>query len=378
MRITFVIQDLFQQGAEYVTALMARGFAAKGYEVDILVSKIHTELIAKGEKPFEIPKAVRIIEMPAKKARNNISFLIKYLRKTDSAAVVAMQPTYLQALALAGAFKKKGCILGSVEHGGLGPQQRSIDDVQAPSKFSANWLLSKLASKVIDCFMAVSDGTGRVCEKALLLPTGTVKTVYNPVIDDVYRKKVSAEATEPWITNKATPIVCAAGAFCALKDHYTLFKAIKQVNQTMPVKLVLFGKGSLEEDYRKWISKNGMADVIKLAGHTSQLPAEIKQADVFVCSSWVESFSVVLIEALATGVPVVSTSCCYGPPEILKQGKYGRLVPVADPEAMAEAIIKTLKEGKLPIPEEAWRRFELERIVDNYEKALGLAAHGKN
>ena len=58
MKVSFLIQDLFQQGAQYVTALMARGFHEKGYEVDILVSQVHENLLKAGNTPFEVPSAV--------------------------------------------------------------------------------------------------------------------------------------------------------------------------------------------------------------------------------------------------------------------------------------------------------------------------------
>jgi glycosyltransferase involved in cell wall biosynthesis len=67
-------------------------------------------------------------------------------------------------------------------------------------------------------------------------------------------------------------------------------------------------------------------------------------AAVFVLSSRSEGFGNVLVEALACGTPVVSTACRYGPNEILDNGKFGRLVPVGDSRAMAEAISETLNE----------------------------------
>ena len=370
MKITFVIQDLFQQGAEYVTALMIRGFVAKGYEVDLLVSQIHEELLDKGDKPFDVPASVRILIMPAKKARQNVFYLRKYIKYTDATVIIAMGPTYLLALTLAALGIKKRVRLAYVEHGGLGPEQRDINDVVTPPFFSKEWIIAKLVVKSIDCFMAVSNGAARVLEKKLLLKSNTVITVYNPVIDD--RKKINCDTTEPWLKSKSMKTVCAAGAFCKLKDHMTLFKAIKVANETIPVRLVLFGKGYLEDKYRDWINGNNMSERIKLAGHTHNLPAEIKSSDVFICSSVVESFSIVLIEALAAGVPVISTSCRYGPPEILNNGQYGLLVPVGDEREMAKAILKTISADKKNVPEEAWKRFELGRIVFNYEKALNI------
>ena len=372
MKITFVIQDLFQQGAEYVTALMIRGFVAKGYEVDLLVSQKHAELLDKGDKPFDVPVSVRTLIMPAKKARQNVFYLRKYIKYTDAVVMIAMGPTYLLALTLAVLGLKKRVRLAYVEHGGLGPEQRDINDVVIPSFFSRDWIMAKLVAKSIDCFMAVSNGSARVLEKKLLLKSNTVITVYNPVIGDSYRTKIVCDTMEPWLKYKSMKTVCAAGAFCELKDHITLFKAIKIVNETMPVRLVLFGKGYLENKYRDWINENKMSERIKLAGHTYNLPAEIKSSDVFICSSVVESFSIVLIEALATGVPVVSTFCQYGPPEILNNGQYGLLVPVGDEREMAKAILKAVSDNKKNVPEEAWKRFELSKIVFNYEQALNI------
>jgi len=92
-----------------------------------------------------------------------------------------------------------------------------------------------------------------------------------------------------------------------------------------------------------------------------------QNADVFVLSSWYEGFGNVLIEAMATGCPVVSTDCPSGPHEILEGGTYGPLVPVQDPVRMAEAIDTTLADQ----PERMFLtaradEFSIPRITEQY------------
>lgn len=168
------------------------------------------------------------------------------------------------------------------------------------------------------------------------------------------------------------PTMVAAGAFCKVKGHYMIFEAIRLANAKTPVRLVLFGKGALQQDYEKWIAENHMQDRIRLAGHSSSLPSEIKCADAFLVSSEMESFSVVLVEAMATDIPVISTNCPYGPPELLKNGQYGVLVPVNDSKAMAEAIVNQVENPRKPAPREAWEPFTVQKVVFSYEKAIGL------
>jgi glycosyltransferase involved in cell wall biosynthesis len=96
-------------------------------------------------------------------------------------------------------------------------------------------------------------------------------------------------------------------------------------------------------------------------------------ADCFAFSSRWEGLGFVLIEALAVGTPVVSTDCPSGPREILQDGRYGRLVPVDDAAAFADALAVTLDH---PLPpetlREAARPYGIEVATDAYLDAMGL------
>jgi glycosyltransferase involved in cell wall biosynthesis len=90
-------------------------------------------------------------------------------------------------------------------------------------------------------------------------------------------------------------------------------------------------------------------------------------ADLFVLCSDYEGFGNVIVEALEYGVPVVSTDCPVGPGEILAGGRFGRLVPPGDAEALARAMICALEEG---VDQDALREraldFRLETIAQQY------------
>lgn len=377
MKIAFIIQDLFQQGAQYVTALMIRGFAAKGYDVDLIVSKVHSDLLEENKiKPFEIPNATNLIVLPDRRARNNVKAIRKYLKHNTPDAIVAMSNNYQVALALAAITLSRGvkkkCVLAYVVHSGLIGLSRNGQKVKPPKWTSKYYWISKILDAPYDVIMGVSEGTSRAMEFVSRLKPNSVRTVYNPVIDNIYWEKLKQPSENSWLTDKKMPTIVAAGAHSSIKNHICLFEAIKEANKKTPVRLVLFGCGQLTGTYRKWIEENNLADRIQLAGHTDNLPAELKNADAFVVSSNMESFSIVLIESLAANVPVISTNCPYGPPELLQNGKYGTLVEVNNPQALADAIIEQITHPRKPAPKESWERFTVENVVNAYEKALGL------
>lgn len=99
-------------------------------------------------------------------------------------------------------------------------------------------------------------------------------------------------------------------------------------------------------------------------------------ASVFALSSKFEGFGNVVAEAMATGTPIVSTDCPSGPAEILDGGTYGKLAPIADPPALAKAILETLDD---PLPAAVLKRrsleFSTDRVIDQYMEVLERMAH---
>lgn len=366
MKITFLIQDLFQQGAEYVTALLMRGFVDEGFDVDLVVSRVHSDLLLDSDiAPFPIPDKVNVITLPYRRARNNIFALRRYISSADTDAIVVMSVHYLPAIALASLGLKRRCKIAYVEHDLISHYKSQRGYFKIP-------IIRNLIRRQVDSFMSVSEGTTRELERAMKLPSGAAINVDNPVVDSVYNRKLANNPVHPWLVDKSMPTFVAAGAHCDFKRYPDLLETIKIVNRSVSVRLVLFGKGYLTDSLKQWIVDNDMTDRIDLPGYSDNLPAEFRASDGFIVSSERESFSIVLVEAMAAGVPVFSTDCPYGPPDLLKHGLYGCLVPVGDSQAMAAALLSHIKSPLPPAPPEAWQRFTLPHIVKNYRKALDI------
>ena len=120
---------------------------------------------------------------------------------------------------------------------------------------------------------------------------------------------------------------------------------LKQSDQFSSLKLLMIGAdGGKQSDLDELANQLGVKDEIEFMGFQSNPYGYMARADIFALSSLWEGSGNVLTEALALGVPCVSTDCPSGPREILQDGKYGPLVPVGNFKALAMAIEQTLKE----------------------------------
>src|SRR5690606_4100549 len=181
-----------------------------------------------------------------------------------------------------------------------------------------------------------------------------------------------------WFQPDAPPVVLGVGALTEQKDFPTLIRAFARVRARRPCRLMILGQGKTPEDTAarqaelRFLAKGlGCADDLELPGFVQNPFKYMARASLFVLSSRYEGLPGVVIQALACGCPVVSTDCPHGPAEILAGGRYGRLVPVGDDAALADAIAATLAAP----PAAAMLRaraglFSVESAVDRYLELL--------
>ncbi|NIY82932.1 glycosyltransferase [Vibrio hepatarius] len=164
-----------------------------------------------------------------------------------------------------------------------------------------------------------------------------VSTIYNPVR--------FGKLDSPRVNNnkrEKTNLV-AVGRITEQKDYPTLIQALAKLTQSNSYHLTIVGGVFCEKEYRSindLINSHKLQDYITFTGYTDKVEDYYQDADIFVLSSAWEGFGNVIVEAMSFGLPVISTNCNYGPAEILENGKYGRLVPVADSDALADAILQ--------------------------------------
>jgi glycosyltransferase involved in cell wall biosynthesis len=102
--------------------------------------------------------------------------------------------------------------------------------------------------------------------------------------------------------------------------------------------LHLLGQGPLEANLRDFVVGHQLQNHVTFAGYVNNPLPYVKRCQLFCLPSLYEGLPLALLEAMACSVPVLATDCPSGPREVLADGRFGRLVPAANPEALADAI----------------------------------------
>ncbi|MEA3278429.1 MAG: glycosyltransferase [Pseudomonadota bacterium] len=200
-----------------------------------------------------------------------------------------------------------------------------------------------------------------------------VNVIYNPIVDPVFEERMCEPADHPWFRDAGPPVILGVGRLTAQKDFATLVAAFALVRQRRPCRLLIIGEGEEQERLGQLAAMLGVGELVDLAGFKPNPLPYMRAARLLVMSSRWEGFGNVLVEALYCGTPVVSTDCPHGPREVLADGRYGRLVSVGDPEALAAGIEEALDEE----PDSRRLRaraeeFSVASIGDRYLDLLGL------
>lgn len=366
--VSFLLLTLPTDGVSRVILNLAKGLIERGLKVDIVVLK------AEGDALAWIPAGARVVELKTKIGGVRKPFylfsLIRYLQSVQPAnLIVSRDGINWSSIAKYLAMVNTRVIL--ISHTNLSQYfDRSSDDVKYSLTASLlKWFLwfYDLADQIVAVSQGVADSLESIANRRL----SNIRVIYNPVVTPEMLALAQEPLDHPWFAPGQPPVILGVGRLQALKDFPTLIHAFALVRQQRHVRLMILGEGEQCQNLETLIDELGLKSDVALPGFVSNPYAFMSKASVLAMSSLCEGFGNVIAEALACGTPVVSTDCPSGPGEILQHGKYGTLVPLADAQALAEAILTTLSTTTdSELLRQRAKAFSIETAVDSYLEIL--------
>ncbi len=209
--------------------------------------------------------------------------------------------------------------------------------------------------------VSVSEGIRQDFINSFALPGDRIETIYNPI--DIDRIRQLAEEAQSDIP--ARPYFVAAGSARRVKRYDILIRAFAHCK--VDADLVILGQGEKLPEYRNLANRLGIGERLHLPGYRPNPYAYFKRALALVVSSDYEGLPTGIIEALACGIPVVSTDCPSGPREILRGDLAKFLVPVRDVSALAKAMEKVVRQP-YRYPDHLFENFEPSKVAHAYRE----------
>jgi len=341
-------------GAERVAVTLANSLIEHGWHVQVVVQKENgpwRETLDPRTDVLELGGRFR--ELPFKLGR--------YLRRYQPDAVIAFITQFNIVAIIAAALSRwRGRLIVS--------ERISL---QAWTKWRPwwssriRWELMRTLYRRADLVVAVSKQLANDLVMKMNLPAEKVIAIPNPLSVKEIRKAALAPVSHRFFEEKL-PVLIAGGRLTPQKDFPTLLRAVANLRERRDVRLIVLGEGPARSELEALVKVLGLLEVVDLPGFVSPPWPWMARANLFVLSSRAEGWPNVLAEALALGVPVVSTDCPTGPREILDNGRLGTLVPIGDVHAMSVAI-----EDMLDNPTD---RAILRSRADDWSKELVIEA----
>lgn len=341
-KILFVTDTLNVGGMERVQVDIANALSRWGYDVTIILHGVCAE------ENFEdqLDASVELIKVPKRQFpfRSKLPYIHRFYKKEKweyRASPRALYRYYVGSKVkydveiafyrgpsvkiISGSTNRKSKKFTWVHN-----DYRLVDE-KTITRFFNSMAETKAAHKKFDKIIAVSEEAKQSFIETIGLPE-KCETIYNMISCQTIRQK----SLEKCPLEKKIFTMISVGRLIEAKGYELLLKVLKRLNEDgLQFEFWLVGYGGLEQKLKQYVSDNHLSNV-KILGKQMNPYCYMRQADLYVCSSWREGFSLVVAEAMACGTPAVSTRCT-GPVEILGDGKYGILMDY-DENSMYETL----------------------------------------
>jgi glycosyltransferase involved in cell wall biosynthesis len=235
-----------------------------------------------------------------------------------------------------------------------------------------NKILTKFCYNIIaDGVVALSKGVKNDLVMNFGINKGKVKVIYNPVDIEKIEAMKSESIDEEFVDDEK--VLISVGRLVDTKDYPTLLRAFKIISERFKAKLIIAGIGELEKELKQMALDLGIHNNVIFKGFLKNPYKYMSKSDIFILTSKWEGFGHVIVEAMAAGLPVISTECNSGPKEIITNNINGKLVEVGNFEDLADTIIETLENDNSKLVYNARSRaqdFNVKKIINDYEGYL--------
>ena len=331
-----------------------------------IFSPVLVTLNYNGSYEKEVKEDVIFIKLDTTRLSRSIFKLARIIRKEKIDIVFSTIPRVntIAILATRFSFSKAKSVI------------READNLGGKLSVNIQLLLFGLVYKLSNQIISLSEGVKENLIKRYKINPSEIEVIYNPVDLQSIEEKIKngkIEEKDRVLYETEDKIIVTAGRLVPQKDQKTLLDAFANVNKVTKSHLIILGEGYLKDQLEQQAKDLHIHNRVHFVGFQRNPYIYFKQADVFVLSSIHEGFSHVIAEALATGVPVVSTNCKSGPAEVLDNGEYGELCGVGNVEEMTQKILYVFglnQEQLHQLIQKGLNRaehFNAQKIVRNYE-----------
>lgn len=239
--------------------------------------------------------------------------------------------------------------------------------------------LRRVFKLLVRHYIPLSGQLERYLTEIIRVPPSRITRICNGVDTSVFYPRSNGRTPiegSPFSNDSGTVVIGTVGRMHGVKDQLNLVRAFVRLVELQPdlrgrVRLVLVGDGPLRAEARAMLGSAGLEAIAWLPGERGDIPEILRGLDIFVLPSKAEGISNTILEAMASGLPVIATEVG-GNPELVADGITGRLVPKENPAALAAALMEYLNEPELiaahggAAVERVRESFSLDGMVDRY------------
>lgn len=361
--VTLFIPSLSGGGAERVFVNLANEFARQ------TAAPVHLVVARSGGPLLDAVSAdVRIVDLGRKRVVHAMLPLLGYLRRERPQALLSTMSEANVIALLAWQLAGRPCRIAIRETCAKGS-----DEAMPPGlrQSALRWMMRRLYPRA-DTMVVIADDVLATLQRAGIYP-GRCCHIGNPVtpLATSTSTAAAAEATTMPSGLESLPdeaqLICTAGRLVEAKGFDLLLAAFSRL-QDPGLHLAILGDGPLRQALLEQARELGIEERVHLPGFVAQPQHVMARSRLFVSSSRREGFPNVLLDALASGIPVVATRCPGASADILEQGRHGVLVPPEDIESLATGMKRALQDPP-GTPESRQARasgFNLPHIAQRY------------